>query len=112
MPSIGSLDRRITIQRSTSGARDGYGQPAITWADLATVWARRMDVSDGEKVTAGQRESARLSRFVVRSSTTTKAVTAKDRLSYDGATWNVLGIKETGDGRNRYLELTAVRESD
>ena len=112
MPAIGELDRRITIQRVTEGAQNGFGEPVETWANLATVWARRQDVSDAEKVTAGQRASAIMTRFVIRSSTTAKTITAKDRLSYDGTLWNIHGVKETAEGRNRFLEITAATESD
>lgn len=34
----GALNRRVTLQqRSTS--QDSYGEPALTWTDLVTVWA-------------------------------------------------------------------------
>lgn len=112
MPAIGELDRRITIQRLTEGAQNGFGEPVETWADLATVWAKRQDVSDDEKVAAGQRSSAIMTRFVIRSSTTAKTITAQDRLSYDGTLWNIHGVKETAEGRNRFLEITAASESD
>lgn len=108
----GALDRRITLQRLTEGAQDGFGHPAETWADLTTVSASRADVSDGERVSAGQRDSALMSRFVVRSSAVARTVTTLDRISYGGDTWSIKGVKETGDGRLRFIELTAVRDSD
>lgn len=112
MTAIGELDRRITIQRVTEGDQNEFGEPGETWASLTTVWAKRSDVSDAERVAAGQRGSALMSRFVIRSSTTTKTITSKDRLSYDGDTWNIHGVKETAEGRNRFIEITAVRDSD
>lgn len=112
MRSIGGMDRRVVIQRATEGAQDGFGQPSMTWSTHATVWASRSDVKDAEKVAAGQRDSGLMSRFVVRSTSDTRSVTTQDRLSYDSATWNISGVKETGDGRNRFIELTAVRDSD
>lgn len=110
--NAGSLDRRITIQRLTEGAQNGFGEPAETWADLTTVWASREDVRDSEKVAAGQRDTALMSRFVVRSSSVTRTVTAIDQLSYDGGVWNIQGVKETKDGRKRFIEITATRDSD
>lgn len=112
MPAIGELDRRITVQRLTQGVQNEFGEPVETWADYATVWAKRSDVSDAEKVTAGQREAALMSRFVIRSSTNAKTITAADRISYDGKLWNIHGVKETSEGRNRFLEITAAAESD
>lgn len=108
----GNLDHRITIQRVTSGAVNGFGEAAETWADLATLWASRKDVSDGEKIRAGQQASALSARFVIRSSTLGKTINTKDRISHGGAIWNIQGVKETDDGRNRFIEITAARESD
>jgi SPP1 family predicted phage head-tail adaptor len=112
MRGAGSLDRRITIQRATEGAQDGFGHPAMTWVSLTTVWASRADVSDGERVAAGQRDTSLMSRFVIRSSAIARTVTAIDRISYDGAIWQIKGVKETGAGRLRFIEITAVKDSD
>ena len=109
---VGKLDRRITIERLTSGSVNGFGEPSEAWATLATVWAKRSDVSDAEKVSAGQRSSALMSRFVIRSSTVTRTVTTLDRLNYESHIWNIHGVKETSEGRNHWIEITATRESD
>lgn len=111
MPAIGELDRRIVLQRATRGAADWAGHEAETWGTLATVWAKYVPVSDGEKVAAGQREAALMARFVIRHSSTVADLDAKDRVSFGGL-WNILGVKETPDGRNRFIEITAVRKSD
>jgi SPP1 family predicted phage head-tail adaptor len=34
----GQLRKRITIQQRSTTV-DGFGQPALSWVDLATVWA-------------------------------------------------------------------------
>jgi SPP1 family predicted phage head-tail adaptor len=112
MKDAGELDRRIAIERLTEGAQNGFGEPDETWAMLTTVWAGRKDVSDGEKVQAGQRSSALMSRFVIRSSSITKTVNTKDRIQTDARLWNILGAKETQEGRARFIEITAVSESD
>ncbi len=112
MARAGELDRRITIQRFGEVGRNPFNEPIKDWAALTTVWARREDAADGERLAAGQVGAVLNSRFVVRSSSVTKTVTPKDRLSYDGALWNIFGIKETRDGRNQFLEITAAREAD
>jgi SPP1 family predicted phage head-tail adaptor len=116
MAGAGPLDRRITIERATTVPNE-FNEPVETWVPLpgltdGKIWARREDVSDGEKFAAGQVGSALRSRFVVRSSTVTKTVTPVDRLNYDSAIWNIHGVKETKDGRNRFIEITAVRRTD
>jgi SPP1 family predicted phage head-tail adaptor len=105
------LDRRVTIQRATT-VYDEFNEPVETWSDVATVWARRRDVSDGEKQAAGQVGAVLMSRFTVRSSTTTRALLPTDVLSHDGGAWNIQGIKEADEGRNRFIEITAIRDAD
>lgn len=112
MTVAGDLDRRIAVERNTPGAADGFGHRAEGWATFATVWARYAPVSDGEKVAAGQRESALMARFTIRSSVAARTIDAKDRVAFGGRTFNILGVKETAEGRNRYIEITAVARSD
>ncbi|WP_085025288.1 phage head closure protein [Ensifer aridi] len=112
MPATGKLDRRITIERETETGRNEVNEPVYEWAALATVWARRRDASDGEREAAGQVGSTLMTRFVIRSSSVTRSVTPVDRLNYSDATWNILGVKETEEGRNRFIEITAIRDAD
>jgi SPP1 family predicted phage head-tail adaptor len=111
MPGAGDLDRRIAIERATSVPNE-LNEPVETWVTFITVWAQRKDVSDGEKFAAGQVGSSLRSRFVIRSSAQARTVTPVDRISYSGAIWNIEGVKETPEGRNRFLEITAVRDAD
>lgn len=110
MPGGGDLDRRIVIERATT-TENALNEPVETWGVYAQLWARKSDVSDGERNAAGQVGSFLMSRFVVRHSPTTKAIKPSDRLSYQG-TWNIHGIKETQDGRSRFLELTCAKDAD
>ncbi|MBB4185828.1 SPP1 family predicted phage head-tail adaptor [Sinorhizobium terangae] len=112
MPGAGKLDRRITIERETETGRNEVNEPVYEWTALTTVWARRRDASDGEREAAGQVGSTLMTRFVVRSSSVTRTVTPVDRLNYSDATWNILGVKETEEGRNRFIEITAIRDAD
>ncbi|MBY3257068.1 phage head closure protein [Rhizobium laguerreae] len=111
MPPIGKLDRRITIERMTGTAKNEFNEDVQIWTPLTTVWARRRDASDGEREAAGQIGATLMSRFVIRSTAVSKAVTPVDRISYRGI-WNIQGIKETEEGRNRFLEITAIKDAD
>lgn len=114
MVGAGKLDRRITIERFTP-TRNEFNEPVETWATLATVWAQRKDSSDvvkTELLGAEQMGAYLLTHFVVRSSSVTKTVTPVDRINYDGHTWNIKGTKETAEGRNRFIEITAVRSNN
>lgn len=105
----GDLDRRITLTRRSGGV-NAFNDPVDTWATVATVWASETPISDAERLRAGQTLAQRSSRFVVRYSTTTASVTPRDRISYDGATWDINGIKEIG--RFVGYEITATTRAD
>ncbi len=115
----GRLDRRITIQRSAAGV-DAFNAEILTWTNYVTVSAQRVDLADKErfgaafeKSKAAQVGSYAISRFRVRSSTQTRTITARDRLTHDGATWNIMAApSETLEGRKRFLWITAARDTD
>lgn len=100
----GRLDRRVTLVRRKSGT-NAFGEPVDEWDALATVWANVTPVSDGERVRAGETLSSKLSRFIIRWSSTVSTVDPKDRINYDGSVWDIQGVKEIG--RREMIELTA-----
>ncbi|WP_404861860.1 phage head closure protein [Georhizobium sp. MAB10] len=113
MTTAQELDRRITLQADgVEIGRDAVNEPIYGDPVNLTVWASRRDVSDGERAAAGQVGATLQSRFVVRSSTATRAVTPIYRLIHEGATWNISGVKETQDGRRRFIEITATKDAD
>lgn len=105
----GLLDRRVTIRRSTS-TRDDTNHPVEAWADLATVWANAKPVSDGERLRAGETLGDKMMRFTIRYSTTVAAVDPRDRVVFDGRTYDVNGVKEIG--RRYMLEITATARAE
>ena len=111
MPPIGQLDRRISIERNQGSVTNDLNETVEVWAPIATVWARKRDVSDGERAASGQVGSTLQSRFVIRSSPAARGFTPVDRLVYNGV-WQIHGIKELDEGRNRFLEITAIRALD
>lgn len=108
MTSAARLDRRITLRRKAV-TNTGLGMTEA-WADLATIWASRKDVSDGEKIAAGGVMGTITARFVVRSSNLTRGLTPKDALIEGGKTFQITGIKEMG--RRDFLEITAEARAD
>lgn len=110
--NAGVLNRRIVIERQTTGRDDYGGVTQGTWETLATVWARRSDASDAETFAAGEKSATRKTRWLVRSSTVSLTFNAKDRLVYKSANYEIIGIKEaTRDGR-AFLEITTVVRND
>jgi SPP1 family predicted phage head-tail adaptor len=108
------LDRRITIQRFTTTTNE-FNDPVEAWATFISVWARRRDGSDVVKTEilgAEQVGAYLLTHFTIRSSAQAKTVTPADQINYDGHIWNIKGTKEAADGRNRFIEITAVRANN
>ena len=110
MSKIGRLDRRIQFQRA-SLVDDGFGE-VEKWEDHGSpVWARKTDVSDGERWRADEVQAQITTRFLVRWSGFTADLTPKDRLVSDGVKYNITGIKEAS-GRRQWLEITAAARLD
>jgi len=106
------LDREISIERYTT-APNTLNEEIKTWAPYVTRWAARRDAASAENVKAGDLGSYQISWFVVRSDTETRTITAADRFTHDGSTWEIRERpKETQHGRNRYLEITGIRDAD
>lgn len=104
------FNRRVTFLRR--GTADD-GLQSIPGADevLGTVWAAREDVSDGERLKAGERAAELQSRYLVRSTALTRALTAKDILREgDGPKVEIFGVKTVGHGA--LIEVTTMRRSD
>lgn len=109
MAGAGALDRRIHFQRFAEA--DNGLETVETWSNYGLpVWASRKDVSDAEKMAANWVEATVASRFVIRSNTFTRGLTAKDRLLCGGLVFDILGIKEIG--RRDRLEVTAIARVD
>jgi SPP1 family predicted phage head-tail adaptor len=107
MTTAGDLVRKVTIQRATSVPNE-LNEPVETWTDFISYRAQRKDVSDGEKFAAGTVGSSLRSRFVIRSTADSRTVTPLDRLVHDGDIWNIDGVKQSDQGRDRFIEITAV----
>jgi SPP1 family predicted phage head-tail adaptor len=105
----GKLDRRITLQRATF-AQDATGQQVPSWADLATVWAAKLNVSDGERMAASEVAAQIDLRFQIRWSTDVADLNAKDRVIFEGLTFDIAGTKELG--RREGIEISASARSD
>lgn len=108
MIGAGDLDRRITLI-SVAVTNGGTGW-AETSTSLGKVWASRRDVSDAEKAAGGTVQGTLVSRFVVRSSGTTRGLKPKDRLMEGALTFEIIGIKELG--RRDFIEITAEARLD
>lgn len=101
------LDRTISVERKgVEVGRNSMNEPVYETV-IIKYRAKRTDVSDGEKFQAGGPGGILTSRFIVRSSSRSRTIVPSDDLIHEGQRWNILGIKETLDGRRRFIEITA-----
>ncbi|MEM1430146.1 MAG: head-tail adaptor protein [Pseudomonadota bacterium] len=102
----GSLNRRIQIQRATT-TPDGSGGFQYEWNDFGpAIFARRRDVSDAERLSAGAWDNKLVTRFIIRATAFGRSIARYDRLVHEGVTFEIDGIKEVPDNRG-FLEITA-----
>lgn len=107
--SAGKLDRKIVLQRFTE-TRDDYNEPVLTWATLATRSASYEPLSDGERFRASETAANASARFVIRYSAAVADLDPKDRLTFEGATHEILHVKQIG--RREGIEITTTVRAD
>lgn len=105
----GQLDRRITVLRATN-ARNSFNEEIATWNPVATVWAAAVPISDGERLRAGETLATSKYRFTVRHSAFAGSIDPRDRLTFQGRTFDVNGVKELG--RREGYEITATARAE
>ena len=113
----GRLDRLVQFRRAQV-VDDGFNS-SLKWDDAAPendnhgtlIHAEKTDVSDGERWRASEVSAMITTRFIVRYSAFTADISPKDRLTCEGETYEVSGIKED-KGRRRWLEITASARVD
>lgn len=115
MLNAGNLDRRIKIQRCTT-TRNGLGEPIETWSTLARVWASKRDMTDVERLRAAEIGEVLTTRFVIRWSSQVADVDGRDRVLFDGLTYNVTGVRrlghEEGFRLREAIEISAAARSE
>lgn len=108
MLPAGELDRRITLQQATEG-KDAAGGLTLSWADLASVWAKVTPLGGREPFTAAQEAAFADTRFTIRwRSDVTPG--AKMRVLHDGRTYDILAVFEPV--RREVVDLLAQARVD
>jgi SPP1 family predicted phage head-tail adaptor len=105
MPTAGQRTELIVFQRSTPTEDESGGQ-TLTWATYATRRARVRFGTAQEKREAAQEGGLQTATFECVSSPTLRAVTLKDRISYIGASWDIV---ETAPLDRQTIRFTATR---
>lgn len=105
----GRLDRRIVLQQATL-TYDSLNNPIQTWANLATVWAEKVELTGAERVAAAELGAERSCKFRIRYSSAVSVINPKDRFTFGGDTWQITSV--TPLGRNEGFELSATVRTD
>lgn len=108
--SAGSFDRRISIWRAgmvDDGTATVQGEPV----EIGKRWARKQDVSDGERLKAGENGQELTTRFTVRSSDLTRSIIGGDVIKHKGIIYAVVGTKERSE-RDDVIEITTAARPD
>lgn len=103
----GRLREVVTFQRATSTAND-YNEPVETWVDHYTCRAEVRYGTGQERRQAAQEQSSQPASFVVRRNPTTDALTVRDRIMFNGETWDIVSLAPAWACAT---EITAVRAS-
>lgn len=103
------MDRRISLLRAAVST-DDFNAEIETWGDIATVWAAVDPVRDGERWRAGETLASKKMRFTIRWSRDVMDVDARDRVMFEGRTYDIDGVKETG--RRDMIEITATARAE
>lgn len=103
--NAGELSERITVSRYTR-VDDSMGGGMDTWAGYATLWACVEPISGRERDMANQTESPRDYRFIVRRTSESAAILAKDKITWRGKAFNVRYIA-IPDLRSQFLRIDA-----
>lgn len=104
------LDRKVTLLRATT-APNAFNEPVETWAPLAeNIRAERADVSDGERFSSAELAAQISTRFRIRYAATWANLSPRDRLTCEGRTFNIVGVKQID--RRRGLEISAIARAE
>lgn len=105
--TAGNRDDLITIQRATT-AQDDYGEEIETWAELGQEWAAIFWGRGDERRQAAAEQGQQAAQFQCLSNTMTRGVLVKDRITFGGSTFDIVGIAPDTPGRGS-IEFTTVR---
>jgi hypothetical protein len=104
------LDHRISIWRSAP-VDDGTATVAGSPAEVGKRSAKRADISDGERMRAGELGQRLTTRWTVRSDALTRTIAGGDVVVHRGVTYDVVGTKEIS-GRFVAIEITTASRPD
>lgn len=102
-------DQRIRIQRATM-TRNRLQEDVPGWATIGTRSAQVAYGNFAERHQAAQEGATQVATFGVQWDPVTKALTAKDRILFEGFVWNIKAAAPAT--RNKGVWITALRSEE
>lgn len=102
------LTHRVQVLRSVR-TNTGAGVTTRFENDGSPVWAARDADAAAEGVAAAQVQATISAVFMVRASSFTRSITAKDRISAGTEVFDIVGVKPRGVA---FLDIVAVARAD
>ena len=101
--NVGDFDTPIVLLERTV-AVDSEGNPVQSFGNPITVFAEVVELTGGERFKSqmAQDMSERIARFTF---WFTRTIKETDRITYDGANWDIVNVRHIG--RKEQTELTA-----
>ena len=101
-----ALRHRIIVQSKTAAVDSGTGYPTEGWTDRVADEPAQWLAGPGREYLASEATRAAVSgRLIVRSSAATRAITAGDRVLWDGRTMEVKAPPLPDETARRWLTL-------
>ena len=108
--AAGLRNKRVVFQRNTPTIDDQGGE-VDSWADIGAERAQVLFGTGQERREAAQEQASTTASFRVLHNSLTSGLTTRDRISFDGAYWDITSNVPFGRGLNENREITAVRAS-
>lgn len=105
----GRMRSRITVERKGAPVDDGYTTIPGGWIVWCKAYAAVFYGSGNEQRQAAQEQASQAASFEVAATTKTRTISVADRISFDGALWDITGNHEIERGAGR--RITAVRKA-
>lgn len=105
--TAGRRDQLITLERATV-TQDGYGEEVEAWASIGNEWAAVYYGRGDERRQAAMEQGWQPATFNMLANDRTRGLTLKDRLTLNGAVFDIEGIAPDTPKRGQ-IEITAVR---
>ena len=101
------LIHTCTTQRFTEGVADGYGNPALTWADHLTDQTCRLVAAPGKELKVGAEIVVADYKLFVQDID----ITEQDRVVISGLTYEVLLVQDYDNGTSSHHKQCWLRIS-